>query len=95
MSLVMLALSIFLLSARYDLPDYQGEHDLLVYYESIDIFVPFALYCLVPAFILLYVTSYLRNGKAPECLKKLEVVECFIGGKLSMVISKTVLWLKS
>ena len=40
MSLVMLALSIFLLSARYDLPDYQGEHDLLLYYESIDIFLP-------------------------------------------------------
>ena len=95
MSLVMLALSIFLLSARYDLPDYQGEHDLLLYYESIDIFLPFALYCLVAAFILLYGTSYLRNGRASKCLRILAAVECFTGGKLSMVISKTVLWLKS
>ena len=93
MSCVMLAVSIFLLSARYDLPDFYCEgHSKLINYEYISMLLPAALFCLVTAFILLYWTSYLRNVRASKCLKILAAVECFKGGEMSIIKSKTVLW---
>ena len=92
MSCVMLALSILLLSARYDLPDsYQRCHDLFRYCESTDMLLPFALFCLVTAFVLLYWTSYLRSGRVSKCLKILAAVECFKGGEISMIISNRIM----
>ena len=95
MSCVMLALSIFLLSARYDLPDFYLEgHGKLINYEFIEMLLPAALFCLVTAFVLLYWTSYLRNARASKCLKIVAAVECFKGGKMSIIKSETVLWLR-
>ena len=83
MSNVMLALSVFLLSARYWLEEYYyyGE-SLYINYEAVGILLPMALCCLVTAFVLLHCSSYLtRYGTASRYLKRLAAVGCLIGGR--------------
>ena len=96
MSCVMLAMSIFLLSARYDLPDFYHEgHDILLNYEDNAMLLRLALFCLVTGFILLYWTSYLRNGRT-SVSQNTSSCEMFQRRLYvySIIINKTLLWLK-
>ena len=83
MSKAMLALSVFLLSARYWLQEsyYYGE-SLYINYEAVGILLPMALCCLSTSFICLYSVSYLVNRWFTKCLKILAVAGCFIGGEI-------------
>ena len=82
MSFVILALSVFLLSARYGLKDfYHSGHSFFIDNKVTEILLPSALCCLVTSFIFLYWTSYLDNGRLCKWLRILSSVECFIGGE--------------
>ena len=82
MSKVMLALSVFLLSARYKL--YENYYGLSLYinYEAVGVLLPVALCWLATSFICLYLAPHVVNRMATMCLKILAAVGCFIGGEI-------------
>ena len=83
MSNVMLALSVFLLSARYWLAEYYyyGQ-SVYINYEAVGILLPVSLCCLATSLICLYSESYFVNRTATKCLKTVAVVGSSIGGKI-------------